>query len=181
MLAMKFLELIEWTAVALNVIYVILAAMGKKSCWIFGGLGSLLSVYLFQHEEVRLYSEAGLYFFYVIMAIYGYYTWGRENSLKINERSVLFHLALIIVCSIAAYGLSYITSSFTDAARPVEDSFSTVFSIAATVLTIRKVLSNWIYWDACRVAYTLPLQCRFRRYDRPVCNTSCLSPRPATA
>lgn len=143
---MTTLTIIEWTAVLLNVTYVILAWYQKRSCWIFGGLGSLLSVYYFQHEEIRLYSEAGLYLFYVFVAIYGWWVWSRPDSRSIHEITVVKHLVILASGFLLATGLSFLTSEYTDAARPFADSLSTVFGVIATFLTIRKVLSNWIYW-----------------------------------
>ena len=146
LLNMVTLNIIEWAAVLLNVTYVILAWYQKRSCWIFGALGSLLSVYYFQHESVRLYSEAGLYTFYVFIAAYGWWAWSRPDSLPIQELRLSRHFSILLVGAVAAYALSYTTQTYTDAARPFADSLSTVFGVIATYLTIRKVLSNWIYW-----------------------------------
>ncbi|NND95001.1 MAG: nicotinamide mononucleotide transporter [Flavobacteriales bacterium] len=140
------LGIIEWTAVIANVAYVILAWYQKKLCWVLGGIGSAISVYYFLHEDIRLYAEAGLYLFYVFVAIYGWWVWGRPDSRTISELSSSMHLRLILGSFVGAYALFYVTSSFTDAARPLADSISTVFGVLATFMTIRKVLSSWIYW-----------------------------------
>ncbi|NNC82829.1 MAG: nicotinamide mononucleotide transporter [Flavobacteriales bacterium] len=140
------LDIVEWTAVLLNITYVVLAWYQKKACWIFGGLGSALSVYYFQHDAIRLYSEAGLYLFYVFVAIYGWWVWNRPDARPIHELEIKTHLSIILAGFLLATLLSSITSNYTDAARPFADSLSTVFGILATFLTIRKVLSNWIYW-----------------------------------
>jgi nicotinamide mononucleotide transporter len=93
-----------------------------------------------------LYSEAGLYFFYVLIAIYGWWAWSRPDVQPIHELKLVRHLLIVFSGLLLATGLSFLTSEFTDAARPFADSLSTVFGIIATFLTIRKVLSNWIYW-----------------------------------
>lgn len=143
---MSLLNIIEWTAVFCNVLYVVLAWYQKKICWLFGGIGSLLSVYYFQHEDVRLYSESGLYLFYTVIAIYGWWKWSRPEDSRINKISGWNHLLVVLSGTALAWGLSLFTSAYTDAARPLADSLSTVFGIIATFLTIRKVLSNWLYW-----------------------------------
>lgn len=133
-------------AVGFNVLYVVLAWYQKKICWLFGAIGSVLSVYYFQHEDIRLYSEAGLYAFYVLIAFYGWWMWSHPDTSKIQELAFSKHLWIIIVGVVVAIVLSQITERYTDAARPVADSLSTVFGVIATFLTIKKVLSNWIYW-----------------------------------
>jgi len=143
---METLSIIEWTAVAFNITYVVLAWWQKKACWIFGAIGSVLSVYYFQHEDIRLYAEAGLYLFYVAVAIYGWIVWSRPDVRRIHEWPWTKHLLIIAVGGVAAYLLSVLTGTYTDAARPLADSLSTVFGVIATFMTIRKVLSNWIYW-----------------------------------
>lgn len=143
---MSTLQLIEYAAVAFNITYVVLAWYQKKACWIFGAIGSALSVYYFMHEDIRLYSEACLYVFYVGIAVYGWSVWSRPDSRPISELKASSHFILILVGSVGAYLLSMLWVAYTDAARPLADSLSTVFGVIATFLTIRKVLSNWIYW-----------------------------------
>jgi nicotinamide mononucleotide transporter len=140
------LEYIELIAVGFNVAYVVLAWYQKRLCWLFGAIGSALSAYYFQHEDIRLYSEAGLYVFYVLIAVYGWWIWSRPDSAKIHVLAIARHFWIIGLGLVAAIALSQVTGRFTDAARPMADSLSTVFGVIATFLTIKKVLSNWIYW-----------------------------------
>lgn len=141
-----YLPILEWVGVAFNMGYVLLIWYEKKLCWLFGAIGSLLAMIHFQHPELRLYSESGLYAFYVFVSVYGWWTWSREDDLSIKELSWPRHLLIILLGTIMAYGLSWLTTHYTDAARPLADSLSTSFSLLATFLAIRKVLSNWIYW-----------------------------------
>ena len=61
----KNLELlIEIVAVIFGIAYVFLAAKNKISCWIFGIIGSVLSIFLFVFYA-KLYAESVLYLFYV--------------------------------------------------------------------------------------------------------------------
>ncbi len=142
------LQIIEFTAVAFNITYVILAWYQKKACWLFGAIGSALSIYYFQHEEIRLYAESGLYAFYVAVSLYGWWAWSRPEQNEISELRLSKHILLIISGITLSIILSELTGHYTDAARPFADSLSTVFGVLATFLTIRKVLSNWIYWIA---------------------------------
>ena len=112
-----------------------------------GIIGSLASIYLFV-EYSKLYSEAILYVYYVATGIIGWVNWkNAEGDLKIVRKSVTTHLSFIGI-GILFSGLFYLLVSnvFTDAARPLVDSFTTVFSFMATWITIKRWLSNWIYW-----------------------------------
>mgnify|MGYP002630016860 CR=1 FL=1 len=149
-------EIIEWCAVLLNIGYVILAAHQRRFCWVIGGIASLISIFLFMH--VRLYSEAVLYFVYVILAYYGWSSWNEKeehtsediidsipSADSIIEWSWSSHIMLWILGSCLAWCIAYIFM-LTDAARPVLDAFTTSFSLIATWLTVKKVLTNWVYW-----------------------------------
>ena len=104
-------------------------------------------MYLFI-EYSKLYSEAILYFYYVITGIICWINWkNAENDLKIVRKSITTHLVFIAI-GIFLSTLFYLLVSniFTDAARPLVDAFTTVFSFMATWITIKRWLSNWIYW-----------------------------------
>lgn len=112
-----------------------------------GIIGSIASIYLFV-EYSKLYSEAILYVYYVATGIIGWVNWkNAEDDLKIIRKPVRSHL-VFIGFGILFSGLFYLLVSnvFTDAARPLIDSFTTVFSFMATWITIKRWLSNWIYW-----------------------------------
>ena len=139
--------LLEIVAVILGIIYVVLAAKNKISCWIFGILGSLLSIVLFV-VYAKLYAEAVLYIFYVLAGIYGWINWkNQKNETEVYQRKMLTHLFIIGVGIVLSVGLYYVlTSFFKESERPMIDSFTTIFSFIATYLTTKKWIENWIYW-----------------------------------
>ena len=139
--------LLEIVAVILGIIYVILAAKNKISCWIFGILGSLLSIFLFVFYA-KLYAEAVLYLFYVFAGIYGWINWkNQKNEAEVYQRKVLTHIIVIGIGTVLSVGLYYVlTYFFEEAKRPFIDSFTTIFSFIATYLTTKKWIENWIYW-----------------------------------
>jgi nicotinamide mononucleotide transporter len=147
--------LLEIIAVIFGLAYIILAAKNKISCWFFGVISALLSIWLFI-EYAQLYAEAFLYCFYFMGGFYGWYIW--KNQVKestIYQHSLKNHALLIIIGGILSVGFYYlVTNIFTDAARPLIDSFTTIFSFIATYLTIKKWLNNWIYWIAIDIVTT---------------------------
>lgn len=139
--------LLEIIAVIFGVIYVFLAAKNNNWCWIFGILGSAISIVLFV-VYAKLYAEAILYFFYVLAGIYGWLSWKKQTDTQVvyqhGWKQHLVIIAIGIVLSFALY-LS-ITYFFTDAEKPLVDAFTTIFSFIATYLTAKKWLENWVYW-----------------------------------
>lgn len=140
-------SIVEILATAANLAYIVLLIREKVACWLFGIVGSLLSIYLF--IDVRLYSEAFLYLFYAVMGVWGWWRWHRRvlsDSNPVIRWRVETHLRAIVIASLVALGLGYAMQFYSDAERPVFDAFTTIFSFLGTYLEITKVLEAWIYW-----------------------------------
>lgn len=139
--------LVELAATLGNLLFVIFLIREKIICWPFGIAGSLLSIYLF--IDSKLYSEAFLYSYYVLMGIWGWIRWHRREAGQSNpvvRYTLPDHLLTVLVSSGAAIGLGLFFSTYTDAQRPFIDAFTTTFSFAATYMEVKKVLEAWLYW-----------------------------------
>lgn len=138
--------ILEIAAVFLGIVYVLLIAKNKISGWVFGGLGSLISIWLF--IRTQLLAEAILYVYYVFAAAQGYLNWHKqEDTLEVYQRSWKFHGLVVLIGIALSFGLYFLLQSiFPSAARPLIDSFTTMFSFIATYLTVKKYIGNWIYW-----------------------------------
>ena len=147
--------LLEIIAVIFGVIYVFLAAKNNNWCWIFGILGSAISIVLFV-VYAKLYAEAMLYFFYVLAGIYGWLSWKKQtNATTVYQQSITKHITIIAIGIVLSFGLYYtLIFFFADAEKPLIDAFTTVFSFIATYLTAKKWLENWIYWIVIDFAST---------------------------
>ena len=139
--------LLEIIAVIFGVFYVFLAAKNNNWCWIFGILGSAISIVLFL-LYAKLYAEAVLYFFYVLAGFYGWMNWkNQKKHNQVYQHTFQKHIFILVIGSLLSFGLYFIISYFFDAAqKPLIDSFTTVFSFIATYLTAKKWIENWIYW-----------------------------------
>jgi len=137
-------SIIESVAVLFSVVYVILAAKENIWCWAAAIINVSLYVYIFY--TVQLYPETGLQIFYFIMAIVGYYMWNKQDKERIKEWSETKHLLIIFIGAIFTFFMGFYFSTYTDSQMPIIDSFTTVFSIIATYMVIKKVLRNWLYW-----------------------------------
>lgn len=143
-LAMPFLEIV---ATLSGIIYVLLAIRENIWCWLFGIVSSAISIYLF--VGAQLYAEAVLYIYYVWAGIYGWYNWGRgaeKGALPVIELKFQQHLLWIGLGLVGAILLATLLQTYTNAALPLLDAHTTVFSFIATYFVTQKVLSNWLYW-----------------------------------
>ncbi|MBW6482592.1 MAG: nicotinamide riboside transporter PnuC [Vicingaceae bacterium] len=139
--------LLEIIAVIFGVFYVFLAAKNNNWCWIFGILGSALSIVLFLFYA-KLYAEVVLYFFYVMAGFYGWMNWkNQKKHNQVYQHTFQKHIFILAIGSLLSISLYFIISYFFDAAqKPLIDSFTTIFSFIATYLTAKKWIENWLYW-----------------------------------
>ncbi len=138
--------ILEIVAVIFGVAYVVCIAKNKIIGWIFGIIGSLISIVLFYRTQ--LMAEALLYIYYVVAGVQGYLNWNKQADVsEVYNKGVNYHGMIIGLGLVLGVGLYYLIQAvFTDAARPLIDSFTTVFSFLATYLTVKKIIENWIYW-----------------------------------
>jgi nicotinamide mononucleotide transporter len=147
---MEMTDALQWTAVVLSLCYVVLAARQSIWCWPFAFLSS--SLYVFITCQASLVGESFLQLFYVFMAVFGWWKWqapGRsEEHPPLTEWSSAMHVLIIagglVLSLVLGLGFEHIFGS----AMPYLDALTSVFSLIATFMLTRKVLSNWLYWIA---------------------------------
>ena len=140
---------LESIAVLFSILYVILVARENIWCWAAAIIS--VSLYIFICYEAKLYAETGLQFFYLIMAVIGFLFWkvsADKKQLNIKELSIGNHALILFVGIVFTLVLGYILTIYTQAKLPLLDSFTTVFSIIATFMVIKKILENWLYFIA---------------------------------
>ena len=137
---------IEIAAVLSGLAYLVLLMQQKIACWAFGIVSSLLSIYLF--ITTKLYSDAILYSYYVVMGFYGWYYWNQRGAqgFPVQQWPWRKHIAAIGLGVVAASGLGWFFASKTDANNAFADAFNAIFSFIATYLETQKVVEGWIYW-----------------------------------
>ena len=140
---------LESIAVLFSILYVILVARENIWCWAAAIIS--VSLYIFICYEAKLYAETGLQFFYLIMSIIGFFFWKESSNkkrLNIKELSIGDHSLILFIGIVFTLILGYILTIYTQAKLPLLDSFTTVFSIIATFMVIKKILENWLYFIA---------------------------------
>lgn len=145
---MELGDLLEFSAIAFALGYVVLAAKENIWCWLPAFVSSALYAYI--TWQAQLVGESFISIFYMGMAIYGWKQWHFHTTttqdLPVSEWKILWHSLAIVLGLIVTIALGYTFQKLFGSAMPYLDAFTTSFSLIATYLIARKVLSNWIYW-----------------------------------
>lgn len=138
----------EVAAVVLALLYLVLAIQERVACWIAAILST--SIYMVLMFQVGLYMESALQLFYIAMAVYGWYSWthgnGPGHQLAISSWPLKRHIVPLSLIFILTLVSGYLLSTFTAAAMPYLDSFTTWGAIVSTWMVARKIIQNWHYW-----------------------------------
>ena len=144
---LSLLTIIELFATVFGFVYLILLIKENKWCWYFGIAGSLLSIYLFYAG--KLYSEAILYVYYVIIGFYGLWLWSKpdkKGTLKVTNTTQLTTFYYVLLGAVLTLVVGYLFSTYTDASSPYLDASTSMFSFVASYLQAKKILNSWYFW-----------------------------------
>ena len=145
---LTLLQWLELLAVALAVLYLLLAIRQNIWCWAAAAVST--GLYLFIMYHARLYMESALQIFYLAMAAYGWYQWRRGGAdhagVQVTTWPWRFHLLAASVVFALVFASGFLLERYSDAALPFADAFTTWAAVVATWMVARKILENWIYW-----------------------------------
>ncbi|PPD13376.1 nicotinamide riboside transporter PnuC [Methylophilus sp.] len=154
-----FQQMSSWeiAAALMGVAYILLAAKESQWCWLFAFFSTLVYTVLFWHDQLPM--QALLNFYYMGMAIYGFWAWHKHgkqtDTLKISRWPWLWHIGFMVVGVAVSAVVSAYLQKTGQSQSPVLDAYTTVFSVMNTWLIARKVLENWLYWAVIDGAATL--------------------------
>lgn len=137
-----------------GVICVVLTGKGKLSAYIFGLVNSVL--YAIIAYQATYYGETmlnGLY--YVPMQFVGFYVWSKNmnpQTQEVEKRRMNWIQRLLLVLSIGGATVAYgfVLKHLGDA-MPFVDSFTTVSSVIAMIISIKMFAEQWWIWLAVNV------------------------------
>lgn len=148
---------IEGLAVVFAIISVLCAR--ANNIWVYpaGIAGILLSIYIFIGEKYKLYPDAALNVYYLVMSIYGWYFWMKKppgKNLQGDDNPVeetpitwctkreLTTAAMIFIVLWA--GLYWWLSTYKINNVPLMDSFSSAMAATGMWLLAKRKIENWI-------------------------------------
>jgi len=134
---------------ALAIVYILLAIKQNIWCWPAAFFSTLIYSVLF--FDVSLLMDSALNVYYLIMAIYGWYSWKyggklQEKELEVTSYGLSKNIKIIAILTVISFAFGYVMANYTSADFAYVDSFTTVFAVFTTYMLAKKVLENWIYW-----------------------------------
>jgi nicotinamide mononucleotide transporter len=133
----------EWMADATGVAYVLLVMRQQRVGWVLGGISSLILTVL--AWQSRLPMQALLQFSYVVAAVYGWWSWSRNQGARpIGVWHWRGHVLVVAGSLAASFAVSRLLVG--ESAFPFTDSLVFCIGMFATWLLARVYLENWTYW-----------------------------------
>ena len=149
--------MLEFVAAACGLANVYLTVRQNIWCWPVGAV--MVSLYIYIFFGARLYSDALLNVFFLVMQFYGWYQWTRgpvEHSRSLSAVRQLDRRGWIFTSTGVAGGTAALGTAmhrYTNAALPYPDAFTTMLSVFAQFLMTKKFLDNWTLWIIADVIY----------------------------
>jgi nicotinamide mononucleotide transporter len=144
---------IEIVAALLSLLTVMLVMMRSIWNYPFGIAGALLYLHVFY--SAKLYSDALLQIYFVILQLYGWWNWTRHrdsSGLAIVERlDARGQLQTALGVALITLALGFGMSRYTDAALPWWDAAIAGLSVVAQILQSLRKLENWLLWIATNI------------------------------
>lgn len=145
----------EWTGLVTGLLYIWLAARQHILCWVFGIISCACIAYK-SFADYKLLADGVLQVFYVFMGFVGLWRWRKarsdepQNVIRIPLEK---HILPVGVSLVLAIPLSFLLIRFGGARFGYPDTVLTLLSLYATLLLIRRDLTNWAFWIGIDVLY----------------------------
>lgn len=135
---------LEWLAIGTGVAEVLLARVNNVLLYPAGLISTGITIFVF--FEAKLYAEAGLNFYYVVMSIYGWIYWlskKDDTPVEISRTNRKEWLTATLIMVLGT-GLLYVCLKHTDSTVPFLDSLVSATAWAGTWLLARRKVENWL-------------------------------------
>lgn len=134
-------------------LYTMFAGKGKISCYFFGIFNT--AVYGYIAFSQKIYGDMMLNWgIYLPMMFVGIVLWKRQLDGEcsiIKIRLSLKWRGIVLLINIAAILLYAVVLQKAGAVQPLIDSTTTVLSVTAMVLTLKRCVEQWLLWTAVNI------------------------------
>lgn len=143
----------EILAILASIAGVLLSMTKNSLAWICNIIASSLYGYVFYQNG--LYSDMELQGFFILMAMYGWWTWSHSEQNWVAERSsnsyLLKGIGIALLFGLGS-GLLH-QQYFPSVSFPYLDASLTGLSILGTWLAAKRKIENWIVWIGVDIVY----------------------------
>jgi nicotinamide mononucleotide transporter len=139
---------IEIAAALLGVINILLVV--RRSIWNYPFGIVMVALYFFVFHDAKLYSDALLQIFFLVIQLYGWWLWTRaaqvDHGVAVGSLSGRTRMAWLvgIFAGVLIWGTGM--ARFTDAAAPFADASVAGLSVAAQILQSLRKVESWVLW-----------------------------------
>ena len=141
---------IEIAAALLGVINVLLVV--RRSVWNYPFGIAMVSLYFFVFWDAKLYSDALLQIFFLLIQIYGWWAWVRspqvDHGVAVGWMGITARVKWAIGTAVMILLWGTGMARFTDAAAPYADATIAGLSVAAQILQSLRKVESWLFWIA---------------------------------
>lgn len=147
---MDWILFIDIASTVLGLLYLWLEY--RASIWLWAVSVIMPAVHAYLYFEKGLYADFCMEFYYIAMAIYGYYNWRWGNNKEHGKELPITHykrkeaLASTLTWLVLWGFIYWILTSYTDSRVPILDSFTTSLSAVAMWALARKHVEQWLLW-----------------------------------
>ena len=139
---------IEIAAALLGVINVVLVV--RRSIWNYPFGIAMVSLYFFVFWDAKLYSDALLQIFFLLIQVYGWWIWVRspqvDHGVAVLWMSWPQRARWLALTATFAMAWGFGMARYTDAAAPFADAIVAGLSVAAQILQSRRRVESWVLW-----------------------------------
>lgn len=129
-----------------------LVLLARRSIWNFPFAIAGVTLYSWVFWEAKLYSDALLQGFFLVLNLYGWLSWSAARAAQgevVVERMTTPARGLTLAGIVFATGSwGWLMHRFTDAASPWLDAGVAMTSVAAQILLTQRKIENWWLWIA---------------------------------
>ncbi len=141
---------VELAAAALGLVNVALVA--RRSLWNYPFGIAMVALYFFVFADAKLYSDALLQIFFLVIQLYGWWNWSRsdrvDHGVAVGRLSTSARVGWIVGTALASIVWGAMMARFTDAAAPYADAAVAGMSVAAQILQSQRRVESWLLWIA---------------------------------
>ena len=148
------LQWLEIIGVIVGLVYLYLEY--KADIWLWAASVIMPAIYLVVFYDAGLYADTAINIYYLVIAIYGWFSWRYGNKekqeLQITHITLRQGVAMVALYAVMQVAVSLALLHLTDSDVPWFNGLTSALSIVGMWMLARKWIEQWIVWIVADVA-----------------------------